>query len=333
MRTLYLLQPYGQARLEGEQVVVCQQGQELQRMRLPLLDQILVMGNVQLSTPLLRACLQRQVAVAYLSRRGWCHGRIQTIERGFRHRSRHQLALSEADALMAAQQLLAGKVANGRVLLLRLTRRLKREDVSAALARLQWHHDQIRLARSLERLRGLEGNAAAEYFQALGLLLAGDGFPFLGRHRRPPTTPFDALASFGYSVLWNAMYSLCELHGLDPYQGVLHMGSARHAALVSDLIEPLRTLLVDPFNVWLIRTHQIRADDAADHFRMEGGAVLLSDSGRRQWLEKWSQYMAEVVTVAESERGPRWDLLDRLVRSFVRFLYKPIDGLLIPGRR
>lgn len=333
MRSLYLLQPYGQAVLEGEQVVVRQGGEELQRMRLPLLDQILVMGNVQLSTPLLRACLRRNVAVAYLSRFGWCHGRLQPIERGFRHRSRHQLALGKADALMAARQLIAGKVANGRVLLLRLTRRMRREQVGAAVQRLQWHHDQIRRAGTLERLRGLEGNAAAEYFAALGILLAEDGFPFLGRHRRPPTTAFDALASFGYSVLWNAMVSLCELHGLDPYQGVLHVGGARHAALASDLVEPLRTLLVDPFNVWMIRTRQIRPEASADHFRAAQGAVLLSDSGRRRWLESWSRYMAEVVTLTAGERGPRWDLLDRLVRSYVRFLYKPVDGLTIPGRR
>ena len=319
MRSLYLLQPYGQAGLEGEQVVIRQGGDLLERVRLPLIDQILVMGNVQLSTPLVRACLRRNVAVAYLSRTG------------YRHRSRHQLALAEGERLTAARQLVAGKVANGRVLLQRLTRRDRRHLVAGTLERLQWHRDQIGRADSPERVRGLEGNAAADYFQALGLLLEADGFPFLGRHRRPPTTGFDALCGFGYSLLWNATYSLCDLHGLDPYSGVLHAGSARHAALVSDLIEPLRTLLVDPFNVWLIRTRQLRAD--GEHFEARDGGMFLSDRGRRIWLERWSSYMAEVVTICEGTRGPRWDILDRLVRSFVRFLYQPSEGLVIPGRR
>jgi len=331
MRTLYILQTYGQANLDGEQVVIGQGGAELRRVRLPLLDQILIMGNVQVSTPLLKACLKRNVAVAFLNSSGWCHGRLTPIERGYRHRSRYQLALSDGDRLVAARQLVAGKVGNGRVLLQRLTRRQRREQIDSGLKRLQWHQGRIREVNSFERLRGLEGNAAAEYFQLLGSLLSADGFPFLGRHRRPPTTPFDAVAGFGYSVLWNATYSLCELQGLDPYVGVLHVGSARHAALASDLIEPLRTLLVDPFNVWLIRTRQLKSD--GEHFEYRDGGVFLSDTGRRLWLNKWSTYMGEVVTVATDQTGPRWDLVDRLVRSFVRYLYNPVNGLMIPGRR
>jgi CRISPR-associated protein Cas1 len=331
MRSLYLLEPYGMAGLEGEQVVIRRGGDLLERVRLPLLDQILVMGNVQLSTPLLRACLQRNVAVAYLSRSGWCHGRLIPVERGYRHRSRYQLDLGDGERLTAARQLVAGKVANGRVLLQRLTRRERRSLVDDTLKRLQWHQDQIKHASSAERIRGLEGNAASDYFHALGALLETDGFPFLGRHRRPPTTGFDALCGFGYSVLWNAVYSLCDLHGLDPYEGVLHAGSSRHAALVSDLIEPLRTLLVDPFNVWLIRTRQLKAQ--SEHLEARDGGVFLSDVGRRIWLQRWGTYMAEVVTISEGVRGPRWDLLDRLVRSFVRFLYQPSEGLVIPGRR
>jgi CRISPR-associated protein Cas1 len=330
MRSLYLLRSYGTAGLDGEQLVVRCASEEIERVRLPLLDQILVMGNLQLSTPLIRACLQRGIPIAYLSRHGWCHGRVQPVEGGYRHRGRHQLLLGEADRLAAATSLIAGKIANGRVLLLRLTRRERRQLVAATIERLQWHGQQVRGARSLDRIRGLEGNAASDYFKALGLLLEGDGFAFLGRHRRPPTTPFDALCGFGYAVLWNGLLTRIELQGLDPYEGVLHMGSARHAALVSDLIEPLRTLLVDPFNVWLIRIRRIRADQG---FEARDGGIFLDEATRRLWLKTWSTYMAEPVTLADGRQGPRWELVDGLVRAFVRFVYAPVDGLVVPQRR
>ena len=330
MRSLYLLRTHGSAGIDGEQLVVRCRGQELERVRLPLLDQILVMGNVQLSTPLIRACLQRGIPIAYLSRHGWCHGRVQPLDGGYRHRGRHQLMLGDADRLAAATSLIAGKIANARVLLLRLTRRERREQVASAIERLHWHGQQVRRARSAERLRGLEGNAAIEYFTALGGLLAGDGFAFLGRHRRPPTTPFDALCGFGYAVLWNGLLTRIELQGLDPYEGVLHVGSARHAALVSDLIEPLRTLLVDPFNVWLIRTRRIRAGDA---FEARDGGIFLAEGGRRLWLAAWSASMAEAVMLPDGSQGPRWELVDGLVRSFVRFVYAPAEGLVVPRRR
>ena len=58
-------------------------------------------------------------------------------------------------------------------------------------------------------------------------------------------------------MLWNALLVRAELRGLDPYNGVLHVGSPRHAALVSDLIEPLRTFLVDPFHGQLIRAEKL----------------------------------------------------------------------------
>jgi CRISPR-associated protein Cas1 len=330
MRSLYLLRSYGSAGLDGEQLVVRSGGEDHQRVPLPLLDQILVMGNLQLSTPLIRACLQRGIPVAYLSRHGWCYGRLQPVEGGYRHRGRHQLMLGEADRLAAATSLIAGKIANARVLLLRLTRRDRRDLVASAIERLNWHREQVRKARSADRLRGLEGNAAHEYFTALGRLLEGDGFAFLGRHRRPPTTPFDALCGFGYAVLWNGLLTRIELQGLDPYEGVLHAGSARHAALVSDLIEPLRTLLVDPLNVWLIRTRRIRADQG---FEARDGGIFLDESSRRLWLNSWSTSMAETVTLPDGQLGPRWELLDGLVRSFVRFVYAPSEGLVVPQRR
>lgn len=330
MRTVYLIRRFGTAGLEGEQLVVRHRGEEIERVGLPLVDQILVMGNVQLSTPLIRACLARGVPVVFVNRGGWCQGRLHPLEQGYRHRSRYQQQLGEGERLLAARRLISGKIGNGRVLLLRLTRRQRPEALAAAIERLRWHTEQVEKARDPDRLRGLEGNAAAEYFQALGQLLEGDGFAFLGRHRRPPTTPFDALCSFGYAVLWNAMMTRVELQGLDPYVGVLHVGSPRHAALVSDLIEPLRTLLVDPFNVWMIRTRRIQADR---DFEPRDGGVFLSEDGRRLWLKSWGAYMAERVTLVEERRGPRWELLDGVVRSFVRFVYDPAAGLALPSRR
>lgn len=330
MRTVYLLRSHGSAGLDGEQLVVRCRGEEIERVGLPLVDQILVMGNVQLTTPLLRACLQRQVPIVFVNRQGWCQGRLHPLAAVYRHRARHQQQLAEGERLVVARLLIHSKVANGRVLLLRLTRRQRAAEVAAVIERLRWHSQQTKRAKDQERLRGLEGNAAAEYFAALGQLLAGDGFPFLGRHRRPPTTAFDAVCGFGYAVLWNAMLTRIELHGLDPYEGVLHSGSPRHAALVSDLIEPLRTLLVDPFNVWMIRTQRLRAE--RDFVARDGG-VFLADAGRRLWLQAWGTYMAEIVTLVDDRRGPRWELLDGVVHAFVRFVYDPSGGLQLPQRR
>ena len=49
MRTLYLMRPHGTACLDGEELVVRSGEEELDRMALPLLDQILVFGTMQLT--------------------------------------------------------------------------------------------------------------------------------------------------------------------------------------------------------------------------------------------------------------------------------------------
>jgi CRISPR/Cas system-associated endonuclease Cas1 len=41
MRTVYLMRPYGTARLDGEQLVVHQRAEEIERVGLPQVDQIL----------------------------------------------------------------------------------------------------------------------------------------------------------------------------------------------------------------------------------------------------------------------------------------------------
>jgi CRISP-associated protein Cas1 len=229
-----------------------------------------------------------------------------------------------------ARTLVAGKIANGRVVLQRFTRRGGRPAVETNLRRLGQLQALTAKAPCSNHLRGLEGAAAALYFRSLGNLLEGDGFGFAVRSRRPPRTPFDALCGFGYGVLWNALLLRVELRGLDPYTGVLHVGSARHAALVSDLIEPLRTYLVDPFHGQLIRSGQLRAEE---HFEPNAGGVYLSETGRRLWLQAWSTFMAEPIILCDGNSGPRWELLDQLVQGFALWVDDPERPLQVPVRR
>ena len=57
----------------------------------------------------------------------------------------------------------------------------------------------------INSLRGIEGNAAAEYFQVFDemILQNEESFRFNGRNRRPPTDRTNALLSLAYSSLAN----------------------------------------------------------------------------------------------------------------------------------
>ena len=94
-------------------------------MQLPLLEQVLVFGKSQLTTQVIRACLWRNIPIVYLSRMGYCYGRIIAIEQGYRQLSRYQQDLSGLERLLAAQAIVQAKLLNSRVLLQRQQRRFR----------------------------------------------------------------------------------------------------------------------------------------------------------------------------------------------------------------
>jgi CRISPR-associated protein Cas1 len=138
--------------------------QELDRMGLSLLDQILVVGQMQLTTQLIRACLRRGIPIAYLSSSGHCLGRLQPLEGGYRHRARRQEALPEEQRMAVARALISGKIANGRVVLQRFTRRGGRTEVESCLRRLGQLQTLTGRAPCANHLRGLEGSCGGDLF-------------------------------------------------------------------------------------------------------------------------------------------------------------------------
>src|SRR5690606_19244740 len=99
--------------------------------------------------------------------------------------------------------------------------------------------DQTANAISLDELRGLEGAAAAAYFQNFALMLKEKdwAFEFNGRNRRPPRDPVNALLSLGYSILAKELTGIAFSLGLDPHLGFFHRPRFGRPALALDMME------------------------------------------------------------------------------------------------
>lgn len=107
---------------------------------------------------------------------------------------------------------------------------------------------------------------------------------FSGRSRRPPLDPVNALLSFLYTLLTHDCRSAAEGVGLDPAVGFLHRDRPGRPSLALDLMEELRTGLADRLALSLINRRQL---GPSDFDRRDGGAVWLSDSGRKIVLTAW----------------------------------------------
>jgi CRISPR-associated protein Cas1 len=317
VRTLYVSQQGCYLSLKQEQVIIKQGQAILDQVQLPLLEQILIFGQSQVTTQVIRACLQQDVPIAYLSRMGYCYGKILPVERGYRHPSREQQQLLAAERLGVARTIVQAKLKNCRVLLLRQQRRKGSAAITLAIQSLEYLIQQAGQADRIERLMGLEGAGAASYFSAFGDCLSGDGFVFTARSRRPPGNLVNAMLSFGYQLLWNHLLSLIELWGLDPYHACLHQGSERHAALASDLIE--EAPIVDSLVLYLVNRGVVNVEQDFDY---HDGGCYLNDGGRRKYLRAFLQRMEEHLKIDDQEQ-PRWDLLTQQVKAYKQFVYDP----------
>jgi len=322
MQTLYVSQQNCYVCLHQETLLV-KQGEKIHgEVQLPLLEQILVFGKSQITTQAIRACLWRDIPIAYLSRMGYCYGRIIPIERGYRQLSRYQQQLLPVERLITARTIVQAKLKNSRVLLRRQRRRLDSPLLEQVLQTLDYLASQAAEAESCDRLMGFEGAGAAQYFSAYGECLTNPDFVFTARTRRPPGNPVNAMLSFGYQVLWNHLLSLIELQGLDPYYACLHQGTERHAALASDLIEEFRAPIVDSLVLWLINTKVV---DAQNDFDYRDGGCFLNDTGRKKYLKAFLQRMEEQLQTDSTEKQPRWHTLTTQVKAYKQFVYNPIQ--------
>lgn len=115
------------------------------------------------------------------------------------------------------------------------------------------------------------------------ILQGKETFFFRERSRRPPLDAFNALLvvclqSGSRTTAPRALESV----GLDAYVGYLHRDRPGRESLALDLMEELRPCFADRFVLTLINNRIMKPADF--EFR-ESGAVLLTDAGRRTFLQ------------------------------------------------
>jgi len=246
LRSLYLMEQGAELAKEDERFVVRKQGAILHKIPALKVDQILVFGNVHITTPAMQFCLLEDIPVFLLSSRGRYYGVIESMatDKVLLHRDQYARVTDAPFTLQVSREMVRGKVANARTLLLRVARRGGSDLTQAAATALQRILSSLDSVSSVEELRGMEGAAAAQYC-AVWPALAGAEWQFAGRKRRPPPDPVNSLLSFGYTLLFYNTYSLVPAQGLHPHVGFFHALRQGHPALVSDLMEEFRAPVVD----------------------------------------------------------------------------------------
>lgn len=264
--------------------------------RLIDVSQVVLFGNVGLTTPCLHELMRREIPVSWHSYGGWFLG--HTTGTGHKNvelrTAQYRASFDPAICLQLARGLVAAKIRNGRTLLRRNWRGEAPPD--GPLLALKRQAEQVVAAPDLPALLGGEGAAAASYFGAFALLLKQeDGlgtFDFATRNRRPPTDPVNALLSFAYSLLTRLQTVTLAAVGLDPYRGFYHQPRYGRPALALDLMEPFRPIIADSVVLQAINNGEVRPAD----FLRAAGAVALKSEGRKRFIAAFERRLAQEVT-------------------------------------
>lgn len=283
---LIVQKPGSQVGQRGGEFLVTAQGEVVRKLPLHQVRAIYLYGAVQLTAQAAESCLEHGIDVAYFA----ASGRFLGLLRG--------LPMSGVDARLGQTRLfqepffrvklaraaLRAKIHNQRVMLMR-----NGEVPDRVLRLLAEARDACDDAQTIPELMGCEGAAANLYFEQFASMLKGDvwKFDFMGRNRRPPRDPVNALLSLGYSILAKELAGVCHAVGLDPFLGFMHQPRYGRPALALDLMEEFRPLIADSVAISLVNRGEI---DPADFIKSANG-TFLNEQGRRRFWEAWFRRM------------------------------------------
>ncbi|MBR7038648.1 MAG: type I-C CRISPR-associated endonuclease Cas1 [Oscillospiraceae bacterium] len=312
--TLYVNQPDRYLSLDGENVVISCEQKEIGRVPLHNLEQIVTFGHAGTSPALMGKCARDGISLVFMSRSGHFLARVEGEVRGnvLLRREQYRIADDARRSLEIARSMICAKLYNSRWVLERMIRdHAPRIDAEMFRQRSQYLKAAIvdaGAAADADSLRGIEGEAASIYFSVFNdmILQQKEGFTFTVRSRRPPLDRVNALLSFAYSMMTNQCAASLEAVGLDPYVGFLHTDRPGRKSLALDLVEEFRSVYCDRFVLTLINKRYLQPE----HFEQrEDGAVLLTEAGRRLFIEYWQKRKYEELRHPYLEDKLEWGML------------------------
>lgn len=345
METVYITDQGTQLHKEGHRLVVMKGSRRVDEIRTGDLSQIVLMGNITLTPPVMDHLIRDRVDTVFMTMRGRFRGRLMTeYTKNVTLRQQQYQRLSDHDFCLATGRLVvAGKIENMRLFLLRYNRRLRREELGRTATRLRSAGEMLAEARDLDQVRGLEGTAARIYFSVFQHLIQNPDFAFKGRNRRPPRDPVNALLSFAYTLLANAVETQINVVGLDPYLGALHAVEYGRPSLVCDLVEEFRPFLADGLVLALLNRRAITPEDFVhrkvreppfvdEEDLKENRPVTMKPEVMRAVIQSWENRLAtRVKYFLTGEMLTYRYILEQQVRQYARYImgktgtYRPVE--------
>ncbi|MDC3415901.1 type I-C CRISPR-associated endonuclease Cas1c [Aquibacillus salsiterrae] len=301
LNTLFITQPDVYLSLDGDNIVLLKEKEQLGRVPLHNLESVVSFGYTGASPALMGYCADKSIALVFMTINGRFLARVIGESRGNVVLRKKQYRASDDEKMSAeiARNFIIGKIYNNKWIIERMTRdyplRIDVDKFKETSKHLSSIMVEVRECIDLERLRGLEGQAAISYNRLVDemILQQKEDFYFHSRSRRPPLDNVNAMLSLAYTLLANDVASALEGVGLDAYVGFLHRDRPGRASLALDVMEELRGVYADRFVLSLINKKIV---NKKDFFEKESGAIIMTDDARKKFISAWQNKKQEKIT-------------------------------------
>jgi CRISPR-associated protein Cas1 len=295
MPVLYLTEQGATLRKDSGTFLVTKENEVLQKLPASKVEQVVIFGNVNITTPVIHYLLSEGIDCVFCSSTGRYHGRLISTESKFGLLRQAQFqAVSNADArTRVAKQMVKGKLLNLRTMLMRHLREDENGDLASTIDGLRQCIEKLEAAHDVSTIQGIEGYGSVLYYNAFRSLLKQD-LGFKARVRRPPRDPVNSLLSFGYTLLVYDIQAAIRTVGLDPFLGFLHSIEYSKPSLALDIMEEFRPIIVDSVVLRIVNT-RILTDKDFEPSPERTGMVRMKQEAIKTFIRRYEERVQTAV--------------------------------------
>lgn len=285
-QTLHLTEQGARASKRNGRLEVTKGGKELGSIPLERIESVVVHGNIDLSSALIRELAWNHRPIVWFSSSGRLYGWMLPGDGPNGLARVRQHVLSDSGFIPVAGSMMGAKIYNQATLLRR------HGGSSRIVARLRELQDLPLKTHNLSDVFGIEGEAASLYFSNFGSMLNDSalealGSTWTGRVGRGANDEINILLNYAYGMLLSECVRALIACGLDPHAGFLHSSNRNKPACALDLMEEFRPVVADSVVLTLVNRHEVSPRD----FQTIGGSLSLRPSGRKAVVRAFERRM------------------------------------------
>ncbi len=321
-KVVYIDTPGASVRRKKGRLIVRLHKEEILSVPLDGIHTLVISGNVQVSTQLLRTLLKMRASIVYLTGKGEYLGTLypEKAKNSILRLKQYKRHFDRDFCLGVGRRIVVGKIKNSRTILMRYERERKTGVLEEIIGTLAGLIHRAENAENIKELLGIEGLSARKYFEGFRIILKPEWrFDFTKREKRPPVDPVNSLLSLGYTLLFKNIMSAILTVGMEPFIGFYHAPKYAKPALALDLMEEWRPVIVDSLVLKIINKGVISSED----FIKEPWGCFLKRRARKKFYYHYEKKIREEI------KHPIFETTLSYLRSFeiqARIMAKVITG-------